>query len=230
MQENFRGWLALVLIVIAIIMIAAGLLYSADFISAGFPQRENTFVSLIHSWGNWGVAGSIGLMILHSVVPFPAEALAMANGIVYGLFWGSVITWTGAMLGAFFAFGCTRLLGQRFAKKMLSEKNWQTVENWSAQYGWQTLLLVRFIPVIAFNVINYAAGLTTVSVWTFTWTTALGILPLTILSAWLGDRLTGQPLWLGALLLLLIFGCCLGLRAMWLKLRKQGKALEGQQL
>jgi len=35
--------------------------------------------------------------------------------------------------------------------------------------------------VISFNLINYAAGLTTISWWTFTWATALGILPLTCL-------------------------------------------------
>ena len=41
------------------------------------------------------------LMVLHSFVPFPAEFVAMANGMLYGPIWGTVITWSGAMLGAF---------------------------------------------------------------------------------------------------------------------------------
>ena len=51
------------------------------------------------------------------------------------------------------------------------------------------MLVSRFIPVIAFNLINYAAGLTRVSWWTFIWTTSIGILPLTILMAYLGARM-----------------------------------------
>ncbi len=38
----------------------------------------------IMSWGPWGVAASVGLMVLHSFIPFPAEFLAIANGMVYG--------------------------------------------------------------------------------------------------------------------------------------------------
>jgi uncharacterized membrane protein YdjX (TVP38/TMEM64 family) len=62
-------------------------------------------VALIRSWGAWGVVGSIGLMVAHSFVPFPAELLAIANGMVFGPIAGTVVTWVGAMLGAFAAFG-----------------------------------------------------------------------------------------------------------------------------
>ncbi len=48
---------------------------------------------------------------------------------------------------------------------------------------------VRLVPVIAFNLVNYGAGLTNVSWWRFTWTTAIGILPLTFLMAMIGDQM-----------------------------------------
>jgi uncharacterized membrane protein YdjX (TVP38/TMEM64 family) len=58
------------------------------------------------------------------------------------------------------------------------------------------------IPVIAFNLINYAAGLARVRWRTFTWTTAVGILPLAFLMVAAGDQLKNVPLRLiGALLL-----------------------------
>ena len=44
--------------------------------------------ALIRSWGMWSAAGSIVIMILHSFVPLPAEIIAMANGMVFGGFWG----------------------------------------------------------------------------------------------------------------------------------------------
>ena len=48
------------------------------------------------------------------------------------------------------------------------------------------MLVCRFIPIIAFNLINYGAGLTRVSWATFLWTTGVGILPSTVLMVWMG--------------------------------------------
>lgn len=156
---------------------------------------------IIGSAGAWGVGASIGLMVLHSFVPFPAELVAIANGMIYGPIWGTVITWVGAMLGAFAAFGLARMLGQRFVRRLLPEKNVQRVDDWVASHGAGALLFSRFIPVIAFNLINYAAGLTKVSWWRFAWTTGLGILPLTTLMVVMGDQIETLP-WQAWLLLL----------------------------
>lgn len=155
----------------------------------GFTMSVEGFEEQIRSWGPWGVAGSILLMILHNFIPFPAEILAMANGMVYGPLWGTVITWTGAMLGAYLAFGLARWLGQPFVLAMVGERHRVVVERWTAEQGGPTLLFSRLVPVISFNLINYAAGLTTISWWTFTWATALGIVPLTFLMVLMGDRI-----------------------------------------
>lgn len=168
------------------------------------------FVDTIRSWGMWGVLVSIGLMVAHSFVPFPAEFLACANGVVYGLLWGTVITWIGAMLGAALAFGLARKLGRPFVARLVSKRDWSTLDDWTAEKGWQVLLFSRLIPVIAFNLINYAAGLTRVSWWQFLWTTGIGILPMTALMVALGDNIEslGWEIWLllliGSLLLLLL--------------------------
>lgn len=151
------------------------------------------FERLIESWGPWGVFMAIGLMVIHSFIPFPAEFVAIANGMVYGAIWGTVITWVGAMLGAFLSFGLTRMLGRPFVDKMLAHRQWQTVDNWVASHGGKTLLLSRFIPVISFNLINYAAGLTRLSWWTFAWATGLGILPLTTIMVIMGDQMDALP-------------------------------------
>ena len=161
----------------------------------GFALSVDATGALIRSWGVWGVAGSIGLMIVHSFVPFPAEILALANGMVYGAVLGAVVTWVGAMLGAYLAFALARLFGRPFVKAVISGKRWERLEAWSSDQGGVMLLICRLIPVIAFNLINYAAGLTTITWWTFTWATGLGILPLTVLMAVMGAQMTTLPLW-----------------------------------
>ena len=135
----------------------------------------------IRSWGVWGVVASIGLMVLHTFVPFPAEFLAIANGMVYGLIWGTIITWSGAMIGACLAFGLAKVLGRPFVERLLSSKDWRQIDQLVENRGTVVLLFSRFLPFIAFNLINCAAGVTGISWWTFGWTTGVGILPLTAL-------------------------------------------------
>ncbi len=154
-----------------------------------FGLTVQVMETAIRSLGAWGVFASIGLMVVHSFVPFPAEFLAIANGMVYGLVWGTVITWIGAMLGAFLAFGLARKFGRPFVERMVTRKDWHIWDNRMAAQGGHLVLLSRFIPIIAFNLINYAAGLMRVSWWTFGWATGIGILPMTILMVVVGDHI-----------------------------------------
>jgi uncharacterized membrane protein YdjX (TVP38/TMEM64 family) len=135
------------------------------------------FEDVILSWGHWGVLASIGLMVLHSFVPFPAELVALANGMLYGPFWGTAITWVGAMLGAFLAFGLARAFGRPFVETVVARRDWRTLDDWAGQHAAQMVFLARFVPIISFNLINYAAGLTKISWWTFGWTTGVVLRP-----------------------------------------------------
>jgi membrane protein DedA with SNARE-associated domain len=74
---------------------------------------------LVRSAGPWAVVVSIGLMILHSFVPFPSEFITVTNGLVFGFAKGIVVTWVGAMAGAVMAFGLARYLGRPFVMRRL---------------------------------------------------------------------------------------------------------------
>jgi uncharacterized membrane protein YdjX (TVP38/TMEM64 family) len=143
----------------------------------------------VRSFGMWAPVLVIALMIIHSFVPFPAELLAICAGAVFGTVLGSALIWSGAMLGAVLSFGLSRALGRDLVRRYLPTRHFATLDKWTDEQGAFTLLISRFIPVIAFNLINYAAGLTRVSFWTFVWTTSLGILPITVLSVYLGAQM-----------------------------------------
>ena len=207
---------ALVIVLAAVVFV---LLFGADWV---FSFSPTSIEEKIRGWGHWGVIGSIALMILHSFVPFPAEFLAIANGMVYGLVWGTAITWSGAMMGAFLAFALARALGRPFVAMVVSRRNWHVIDKWAGEQGWQVVFLSRFLPIIAFNLVNYMAGLTGITWWTFGWTTGLGILPLTFLMVMMGDKADMMPWYLWVLLIVV------GI-AMWLALRFRRETLARQE-
>jgi len=173
----------------------------AAYLWMGSQFSVEAFEQLIRSWGAWGVAASILLMTVHSFVPFPAEFLALSNGMVYGPIWGTAITWTGAMLGAGIAFPLARHLGRPFVQLMVSAERLSTLDNWTVARAGRLVLISRLLPVIAFNLVNYAAGLTRISWWTFTWATAVGILPMTVLIVLMGDNIDDLEWWLWLLVI-----------------------------
>ncbi|MEM7634409.1 MAG: TVP38/TMEM64 family protein [Pseudomonadota bacterium] len=149
----------------------------------------DTLAAYIKSWGIWGKLGVIGLMVAHSFIPFPAEFVAIAAGMCFGTVWGTLLTWAGAMIGGLVAFGIARKLGRPFVADMLKPEQLTKIDNGAGLTSVPAMIGVRLVPVIAFNLINYGAGLTEVSWWRFTWTTAIGILPLTFLMAMIGDQM-----------------------------------------
>jgi len=178
-------------IAIAAAVLAAllGLGVLLAFTEMGSNLDVKVLAERIRGLGDWGHAAVIGLMVVHSFVPFPAEILALCAGAVYGTVWGTVLIWVGAMIGASLSFALSRWLGQPFVSAVLGPKSCAKLDGWTAEQGAVTLLVARFIPIIAFNLINYCAGLTRVGWGTFLWTTGLGIVPLTVLMAWMGDRM-----------------------------------------
>ena len=190
---GFPGRWAKPLAALALVVLVVSGWWAASF---GLEDSVSAVQERIRSWGAWGVAGSIALMVAHSFLPFPSEVIALANGMVYGPLWGAVITWVGAMLGASMTFGLVRAFGRPLVMRLLSPRSRRALEHWSLRQGGLALLAARLAPVIAFNLINYAAALTHIRWWTFLWATGLGMLPLTILLAVLGDNVLDMPAWI----------------------------------
>src|SRR5439155_3222201 len=87
------------------------------------------------SWGMWSAAASMALMVLHSFVPIPAEVIAVANGMMFGPWRGTLVTWSGAMLGAISAFAVARWLGRPVVRRLVAEERRAGIEAWTRRPG-----------------------------------------------------------------------------------------------
>lgn len=119
------------------------------------------------------------LMVVVAILPIPAEIPAAINGMLFGAVLGIIMTWGGAMIGAMISYELARCFGRKLSRRFVKPEVIEKFEGLKDTEA-AVLLMLRFTPVVAFTVVNWAAGLLQVRRTTFAWTTALGILPGTI--------------------------------------------------
>jgi uncharacterized membrane protein YdjX (TVP38/TMEM64 family) len=136
----------------------------------------------------------IGIALVHVVVPFPAELPSAAAGFVLGFGIGfplMVLAWT---LSCLAAYALARVAGPPVLERFLGVDRLAKADRMIERGGWPMLLFLRVLPVVPYNLVSFTAGAMRVPVARFTWTTAVGIAPLTALAALLGERLQAPRL------------------------------------
>ena len=133
---------------------------------------------------NQGPVGGIAFMLLYIVATvafLPGSVLTLGAGVVFGVFLGSVYVFIGATIGAIAAFLVGRYIARGWvAKKISGNKKFAAVDNAVGREGLKIVLLTRLSPVFPFNLLNYAYGVTGVSLKDYILGT-IGILPVTIM-------------------------------------------------
>lgn len=145
----------------------------------------------LRGFGPWAAVVSGLLMVFQSVAaPLPAFVITFANGLLFGAWWGTLLSWSSAMAGATVCFAISRLLGRPVVEKLVGGKSLELSDRFFQRYGRHAVLLARLIPVISFDVVSYAAGLTSMGVGEFLLATGVGQLPATIVYSVLGQEMT----------------------------------------
>lgn len=146
----------------------------------------------ILSFGIWAPVVSFLLMMLQSVAaPLPAFLLTFANAALFGWVNGAILSWTSAMAGAILCFYISKIYGRGTAEKFASKFALDQVDQFFERYGNYAILIARLLPFVSFDIVSYAAGLTSMGLWSFVWATGLGQLPATLVYSYAGEMLTG---------------------------------------
>lgn len=111
-----------------------------------------------------------------TVAMFPGSALSLAAGALFGTALGTLLTVAGATLGATLAFLLARRLS-RPALEAIAGPRLRRVDARLSGHRIAPILVLRLIPLVPFNVLNYAAGATAMRGRHYVTGTLLGILP-----------------------------------------------------
>jgi uncharacterized membrane protein YdjX (TVP38/TMEM64 family) len=142
------------------------------------------------SMARLGVAGELLFVLVYivgCVLLVPGAALTLGAGAVFGLAKGFVLVSAASTLGALAAF----LVGRHGLRgwvegKLSGDARFRELDEAVARSGWKMVLLVRLSPVIPFNLLNYALGLTRIPAVPYALASWAGMLPGTFLYVWLG--------------------------------------------
>ena len=146
----------------------------------------------ILSFGIWGPIVSFLLMVLQSVAaPLPAFVITFANAALFGWVYGAILSWSSAMAGAAVCFYIDKFLGRNTVENLTSKFALDDVDKFFVKYGKHTILIARLLPFMSFDLVSYAAGLTSMSFTSFFIATGIGQLPATIVYSYVGGMLTG---------------------------------------
>lgn len=136
----------------------------------------------------WAPLALIGLYVVLSPTGLPISPLIWAGGIVFGIWWGWLYNFIGALLGASASYLIARALGRDLVLHVVSASLIDRVERILERHGFWTLVRVRFLP-IPFSVINYGAALAGIRWPMFITSSTLGLAPSMVIWTYFGYAL-----------------------------------------
>lgn len=174
---------------IAIVLIVLGIV-AVLVTKSGIDVSDSTqrFVETLQAQGNLGLVWLALSYIPASVFFFPAALLTLAGGFTFGFGKTLVAVSLGSTVGATSAFLAGRTLFRELVEhKVAGDIRFRLLDAAVAEQGFKIVMLTRLSPVLPFNLLNYAFGLTKVRLRDFVLASWIGMFPGTVLYVSIGS-------------------------------------------
>ncbi len=161
---------AIILVVIVCCLATAITLY---FLGGIDPERLRV---MLQRAGIWAPILYIGIYVLATALVLPSTVLNLLGGALFGPWLGTLWTSLAAVIAAVITFAFTRTMGQEWVARKLGGQ-WQVMDVELRQGGVYYMFAIRLLPIIPYGLVNFAAGLTSISLRDYTLGTILGTVP-----------------------------------------------------
>ncbi|MGF2038129.1 MAG: TVP38/TMEM64 family protein [Nostoc sp. CmiVER01] len=170
------------------------LLLSCLIVTLIIVAKQFNFQGLLQTLVIWvkslGVLGPIAYIVIYNLATLlfiPGSLLTFAGGWLFGVFWGSIYVLIAATAGATLAFIIGRYLSRDWvSRQMEKHPKFKAIDLAVAKEGWKIVLLTRLSPIFPFNLLNYAFGVTQVSLNDYI-LGSFGIIPGTVMYVYIGS-------------------------------------------
>lgn len=159
-------------------------------------------VNWLKNAGQWAWAAGILLLASDLILPVPGTVVISALGYIYGTLLGGMIAAVGLIAAGMLGYGAGRLFGEKFARRWLGDRDYETGKRLFENGGGWLVALSRAMPVLP-EVISCTAGLVRMPFRRFSIALASGSLPMGFLFAAIGTTGHDAPGWAVALTLVI---------------------------
>ncbi len=160
-----------IFILTIICIIATGI--TAYLLGGLAPEQVQTW---LEQAGIWAPIIYIVIYTIATILVLPSTALNLAGGAIFGPWIGTLWTSVAAIIAAIIAFYYSRTIGREWISQKLAGR-WQAMDAEMHQGGLFYMFAIRLLPIIPYGLVNFAAGLTSVSFKDYLLGTALGTVP-----------------------------------------------------
>lgn len=169
--------------IVLVIAVVVGLLLAGKQATGAIQG----FAEWVQGLGLWGPLVFILGYAVATVAFLPGSVLTLAAGAIFGLGWGTAWAFLGALLGSSGSFLVARYLARaKIEQKVAGNARFSAIDRAIARDGWKFVALLRLSPVLPFNLLNYALGLTRIGFWGYL-AGSLAMLPGTLLYVYYGS-------------------------------------------
>lgn len=153
--------------------------------ACAFQQHAPYFLTQIRHSGWLAPLLFILIYCFATILFLPTMVLTLAGGVLFGTLFGTLLNLSGATLGAVCAFGISRYFAYNWLSRHAKIKSHQLIRGVEKR-GWQFAALLRLIPIIPFNLVNYGLGMTSIKFSQYLFTTAVFLTPGEIIYTYCG--------------------------------------------
>ncbi len=182
----------IVLLILLVLAIGAFYLLGGDrYLSYQEVRTHSIQIHLFirtHPWESMILYSTIYILAAVLCLPGTTLFLTMVGGGLFGFWEGTLLAALSSTLGALLSFFTVRYLFRNLAARYLEGK-WEGVRSRLKRHGVRYILTLRLTSAFPYFLLNPLLALTSISPWTFLWTTAVGIFPTTLFYSYVGYRM-----------------------------------------
>ena len=172
-------------------LVIGALVVAALIVLARLFDVQTLFRDLLAWIDGAGFLGGIVFVVLYitaTVLFVPGSILTLGAGFVFGVLEGTAYVSVGSIIGAPLAFLVGRYLARSWvASKVAGSERFMAIDEAVGREGWKIVGLTRLSPIFPFNLLNYAYGLTKVSLRGYFFASWIGMLPGTVMYVYIGS-------------------------------------------
>jgi len=140
--------------------------------------------------GPWGPLVLAVVYIPLTVLAVPASILSVGGGYLFGLPIGFIADSIGSTIGCTAAFLVGKTIGRSYvASKLNDYPQFQAVSIATRRSGLKIVFLLRLVPLLPFNMLNYLLSVTSIGLGQYMLASWIGMMPITFGLVYIGTTI-----------------------------------------